>query len=105
MLDADTDTGPDSADCGGGPSDPPPRRRIVLSLTLGADSWDEADRALDDVALRLYEAARDGDTSVVCTSGSPSAGWHLEASEDVGVDHAGFVEALDVWLDRQRATP
>ena len=73
-----------------------PRRRIELTLRLGADSWEAAARAVDGVAYRLYEAA-DGrlyNGGIQCTSGGTASGWHLKADEDPAWDHDRYFAAI-----------
>jgi len=64
---------------------------------MGADSWDDAIDALHGVMMRLAETNERGsaEEEIVITSGSPTAGWHMEADEDPGWDHDRYFEAIN----------
>jgi hypothetical protein len=76
----------------------PLRRRVAVLLQLGADSWEDVERAFTDMATRVAL----GEMRGVCTSGGYSWGFHYEASEDESVTHDSYFAALTAWLDRER---
>jgi hypothetical protein len=69
-----------------------PRRRVVIGLELGADSWDDAARVLEQVALQI----RMGQMRGPGVSGGPATGYIYDASEDETVTHDSYFEALAV---------
>lgn len=74
-----------------------PRRRFVLKLSLGADSYEEMTSA-------LYNIAREFDRREIgkdMASGSPSSGFSLEWSEDESVTHDSYMAAIDEYLGTQ----
>lgn len=72
-----------------------PRRRFVLKLNLGADSYEEMSSALYNIAREFdrHEIGKD------MASGSPSSGFSLEWSEDESVTHHSYMAAIDEYLD------
>ena len=72
-----------------------PRRRFVLNLKLGADSYEELSSALYNIAREFdrHEIGKD------MASGSPSSGFSLEWSEDESVTHDSYMVAIDEYLD------
>lgn len=80
-----------------------PRRRIKITLTLGADSWDEAVRALHGIEHRLAEAQDREEPKIAVTSGGYGSGYHLEADEDPTIDHDSYFEAVEAYRARRKA--
>lgn len=78
----------------------PPRRRVMLTLKLDADSW-------GDMADRLRSLARDIDIEGGMGKEGLSAGFNAsytyEASEDPSVTHDSWAAALDVYLEKLHA--
>lgn len=79
-----------------------PRRRVVLKLEVGADSWRDLEGALNAVRHRLAEREQRGEERVLTTSGGVSFGFHLEADEDPDVDHDSYFVAVDQWIEEDR---
>jgi hypothetical protein len=107
-ADHDTTTTADGLDCDGPAAaradrPPAPRRRIRLYLEAGADSWDEVDSVLRQVALTVVEAQYGGAASIDSTSGAPSAGYRVTADEDPDVTHESYFRDVDAWLAADRA--
>lgn len=73
---------------------PRPRRRVVVTLDLGADSWDEVASALDQIAFEVAAGKMRGSAC----SGGPSSGYTWSANEDESVTHETYFEALDKYL-------
>lgn len=77
-----------------------PRRRVLLTLKLDADSW-------KDMADRLRCLARDidieGGMGTAGLSAGYSASYTYEASEDPTITHDSWAAALDVYLEALHA--
>ena len=84
-------------------SDDAPRRRVVCKIKLGADSWQEAAAALDDIAFRLHEAKEKIEGQVSVSSGGPSSGWTLEADENRWITHESYITEVETWLAAKKA--
>ena len=84
--------------------DSPPKRRHRLKLDLHADSLDDMVSAMEGVLHRIYEA-ENGRTLTVVTSGSPSAGFHLEHTVDESMTAERYRAELDAWLARDSEVP
>lgn len=81
----------------------PPRRRVVCTIELGADSWQEAAAALDNIAFRLHEARERKEEIVSVTSGGPSSGWTLDADEKPEITHESYIKEIEAWLAAKKA--
>lgn len=77
----------------------PPRRRVMVELRLGADSWDEVAAALEQIAREVSI----GQMRAHVSSGSPTSSYAWLASEDERVTHDSYFEALDAYLEEERA--
>lgn len=75
-------------------SEPKPRRRIKLTLELGADSWRDAEIALEHIAYRIREADHLGQPEVQVVSGGGSSGYQLHADEDPDITHDSYFKQL-----------
>lgn len=82
----------------------PPRNRIELQITVSADSWDEARRALANIEWTLEETEAGGGTVVNSASGSPGNSWSCTGDEDPSVDPKERAEALAAWCAERRAS-
>jgi len=67
-----------------------PRRRVRLTLDLGADSWNDLASALLGIAIRIDEAIERKEERVNIVSGSPSSGFLLHVDEDETITHESF---------------
>jgi metallophosphoesterase superfamily enzyme len=74
-----------------------PRRRVVVTIELGADSWLAAGDVLDDVIRRLWEAAENGEATVDMVAGGRSAGVIVKGNEDATITHATYMAELERW--------
>jgi len=69
---------------------PGPRRRVVVKLQIGADSWDELRGIFRELETRLVV---DGRLSATCISGGYSSGYIMESDEDESITHDSWTEA------------
>lgn len=83
-------------------SDDAPRRRIICTIELGADSWKDAAAALDDIAFRLHEAREKIEERVSVSSGGPSSGWTLDADERAEITHDSYMTEIEAWLAEKK---
>ena len=67
-----------------------PRRRVVLELSVGGDSWQDIQFALKSLQT---EIAMSGSLSTSCVSGGYSSGWNFTSSEDESITHDSWAEA------------
>jgi len=79
---------------------PAPRRRVVLTLNVGADEMDAVPHALRQIAWDIERGSRGP-----CVSGSPSVGWNYVIDEDTSITHESYFRAIDVHLGKTRVTP
>ena len=70
------------------------RRRVVLKLEVGADSWRELQYALNSLAT---EIAMNGRLSPWAVSGGYSSGWNFTANEDENITHDGWAAANEAF--------
>lgn len=75
-----------------------PRRRVQIKIDLGADSWEEAARALGQMETDMLR----GGLRTRGASGGWGCGYHYEASEDESVTHDSYVKAVEEWLAAER---
>ncbi len=68
-----------------------PRRRVVLTLVLGADDRDAMIRSLQSIALEMQRGHLRGDA----TSGGYSDGYTLRVTEDPDITHDSYIAAID----------
>ena len=73
-----------------------PRRRVVMKLEVGADSWEDLEETLQAILFRLAERKRRSEAALNITSGGYSSGFTLEADEDPTVDHDSYAAWLGV---------
>lgn len=71
-----------------------PVRPYELRISIGADSWDEAMRALQDIADHVAEHGVKCD---LC-SGGPSSGYTVTIAHDPEQTHDRYVEQLTAYL-------
>ncbi len=75
------------------------RRRWVLEIKLGADTY-------EDLTASLVELANDLDrrppAPINIVSGSPSAGYIATGDEEPTVTHESYFEAVERWKAGRR---
>lgn len=69
-----------------------PRRRVVIELKLGADSWEDAADALHDLA-RQFDMGERRDCTVLQTGGA-RFGYTCLLNEDPFITHDSYFEAI-----------
>lgn len=75
-----------------------PKRRLELTLKLGADSWPDIVRTLEQIAFQLDGYPENGWHSA---SGSPSEGYILDIEVHPDVTHDSYFEAIERYkVDR-----
>jgi len=74
-----------------------PKRRFVLTIEIGADTWKDALRDLRDVVSALEGHVDDPRLFGSCM-GSPSVGHIVEVHEDPTMTHERYVEDLEKYL-------
>jgi hypothetical protein len=80
-------------------STPPPRRAVVFSVEIGADSDDELARALHQLADQASrECFGDGNGA----SGGPASGWSWECSR-IKKSNEEFHKEVQAWLEARAA--
>lgn len=77
-----------------------PRRAVVVTIRLGADSMADALSALKQIHL---DAILHGDRIGQCVSGGYSAGWIVEVDEDPSWTHDRYISAINEVIDRDCA--
>lgn len=78
-----------------------PRRRIHLTMVIGADSWDQLRQGLDQIA---FDFARDrGPEPISIASGSPGVGYTIEGTVNEAQTAEGYRSDLLAWTERRRA--
>lgn len=75
-----------------------PRRRIVMRLEIGADSWEELEIALANAATSVAM----GQMRSTGASGGVASGSSWEADEDETITHESYFAAIDEWRKRRR---
>lgn len=78
-------------------SDSPPRRRHEVRISIGADTWDEAKRVLEDILSSMDEHP---DGRMSGGSFGYASGHDVEATVDESVTHDSYHAALKAWLER-----
>jgi hypothetical protein len=75
-----------------------PRRRILLTLEIDADSWEHVERALRQSERDLAEKVLSSSTLTIeiVTSG-PDYAFSLTANEDPLITHESYAAALERW--------
>lgn len=81
-----------------------PRRRWVLDLKLGADTFEDMCRALDNLEreLRMRPGIPDGGGRREMCSGGPDSGYHATLSEDQSVSHTSYFAAVEEFISKRR---
>lgn len=75
-----------------------PRRTFELRIHIGADDWDTAMRALQDLADHI---PAHGQACDMC-SGGPDSGYWVQVIHDPEQTHERYFEQLDVYLEARR---
>lgn len=76
----------------------PPHRRLVLTLELNADSWEDAIQALESLVLDLEL----GHCRMGSVSGGYSSGYLLRVQEDPEITHERYMEAVHAYVAQLR---
>lgn len=76
---------------------PEPRRRVALTISIQGDTWDDLHEALSALAEDLGHD-RVGRVSMAC--GGMTYGWSVTGSCDPSITHDSYFEGLDRYLDR-----
>jgi hypothetical protein len=76
----------------------PPKRRFDVQIGIGGDTWEDVLCSLRHLSEHLEEH---GPT---CNSagGGPSAGHHVQITEDPTMTHERYHEAVESWLQEKR---
>jgi hypothetical protein len=77
-----------------------PRRRIVVNLRIGADSWDELRGTFRELETQI---AMYGKLSSNAVSGGYSSGYILDSNEDESITHDSWFEANEAYCNTLRA--
>ena len=77
-----------------------PRRRVVVKLQIGADSWEELRGIFRGLETRLVV---DGRLSATCISGGYSSGYIMESNEDESITHDSWAEANEAYCASLKA--
>lgn len=77
-----------------------PRRRIVAHIKIEADSWDDLETHLSQLAMQIDAEGQLSPTSI---SGGYSSGHIITTSEDEYITHDSWAAALNVHLEQERA--
>ena len=78
-----------------------PRRAYELTLTLGADTYEELVRALEGLALDLALYPSDAAHRPMA-SGSPSAGYSATVTHDPEWTHERYHAEVEAYLKMKR---
>jgi hypothetical protein len=76
-----------------------PRRRVQISLEIGADSWDHLAASIHCIA---DDIDRQGKLPPWSVSGGYSSGWHYTVSEDESITHESWAKANDAYVKEIR---
>jgi hypothetical protein len=76
-----------------------PKRRFVLTIEIGADTWTDALRDLKDI-VRGLEGHDDDPRLFGSCMGSPSVGHVVEVHEDPTMTHERYVSELETYLSK-----
>jgi hypothetical protein len=68
-----------------------PRRRVLLTLKLGADDREEMIHALEQIAFEMRRGYLMGNAA----SGGYSSGYCLKVSEDLAITHESYFALID----------
>ncbi len=79
-----------------------PRRRVVIKLEIGADTWEDAQYALNSLANDIAMRRSLPPWSV---SGGYSVGWTLSSSEDETITHDSWAEANEAYCAHLQKDP
>jgi len=77
-----------------------PRRRWEVTIRIGADSIEQVENALDEVARSLLEKPRSGAIDIVM--GGPGFGFIVEGAEQPEVTHDAYFKALALYQASRR---
>lgn len=82
-----------------------PRRRLVVHVHIGADSWQDVCRAMQQVAdwADRKTDAPDGPQVIDMCAGGPSAGYTVVGSLDASVTHESYFAAVDEWKAKRNS--
>lgn len=80
------------------------RRRIVVDLKIGADSWDDIRGLFRHLETEL---AMHGRLSKSCVSGGYTSGYILTSDEDESITHDSWAAANEAYCRalKERETP
>lgn len=81
----------------------PPRRRLVIRIELGADTWDDAAAALEAIAADLV-ASTDATQAGVHSSGGYRSSYMMLIDEDRAVTQGSYLRALRAYIANKKAT-
>jgi hypothetical protein len=68
-----------------------PRRRVQVTVKLGADSWRDAADALVDISRRMDEAGLAGERNANMASGGTRSGYTMTGDEDESESDEGEI--------------
>jgi sulfatase maturation enzyme AslB (radical SAM superfamily) len=77
----------------------PPKRRVCLSIELGADGWEDAAWALQQIAERICMY---GPITDLC-SGGCAVGYTVRGTEDENQTAEQYREQLKAWTAQHKA--
>jgi len=77
-----------------------PRRRIVVDIHLGADSWDAMVAALGQIHFEL-STREGGEQPLRITTGGCNVGWSIDGTVDESVTQDSYFAAIEEWKKRQ----
>ena len=86
----------------------PPRRRLVVTVEIGADDWPNVVRALRECWewADRKEAGPDGPERIDMCTGGCDAGYTVSGSLDPSVTHDSYFEAVERWkAERDKERP
>lgn len=76
-----------------------PRRRIVAHIKIEADSWDDLETHLSQLAMQIDVEGQLPPTSI---SGGYSSGHIITTSEDETITHDSWAADLEAYLKAER---
>jgi hypothetical protein len=79
--------------------DKKPRRRVLLTLKLGADNREEMIHALEQIALEMRRGYLMGEAA----GGGYSSGYWLKVTEDETVTHDTYFAAINAMIEAEQA--
>lgn len=71
-----------------------PHRRYTVEIKIGADTWEDVKRSLDQIAFDLH-GREDG--AIDKTSGAPSAGYTVIGKQDPEMTHERYFADVEAW--------